>query len=66
MLLNTLEICGIGYISMIGIIAETGDVNNYDHAKQVLKMSGLSLKESSSGKKRKETHFQTRPISFKT
>ena len=42
---KAVEICGIGYISMIGIIAETGDLNNYDHAKQVLKMSGLSLKE---------------------
>ena len=46
------KICGIGYISMIGIIAETGDLNNYEHAKQVLKMSGLSLKENSSGQKK--------------
>ena len=49
---KAVEICGIGYISMVGIIAETGDLNNYEHAKQVLKMSGLSLKESSSGKKK--------------
>ena len=60
MLLNTLEICGIGYISMIGIIAETGDLNNYDHAKQVLKMSGLSLKESSSGQKKGKKHISKR------
>lgn len=49
---RAVEICGVGYMSMIGIIAETGDLNNYDHAKQVLKMSGLSLKETSSGQKK--------------
>ena len=27
------EITGIGYMSMIGIIAETGDLKNYEHAK---------------------------------
>ena len=37
---------------MVGIITETGDLNNYEHAKQVLKMSGLSLKENSSGQKK--------------
>lgn len=49
---KAVEMCGIGYKSMIGIIAETGDLNNYDHAKQLLKMSGLSLKENSSGQKK--------------
>ena len=49
---KAVEICGIGYMSMVGIIAETGDLNNYEHAKQVLKMSGLSLKENSSGQKK--------------
>ena len=49
---KAVEMSGIGYISMVGIIAETGDLNNYDHAKQVLKMSGLSLKENSSGQKK--------------
>ena len=49
---RAVEICGVGYMSMIGIIAETGDLNNYNHAKQVLKMSGLSLKETSSGQKK--------------
>ncbi len=32
---KAVEISGIGYISMIGIIAQTGDLNNYEHAKQV-------------------------------
>ena len=54
------KITGIGYISLIGIIAETGDLNNYEHAKQVLKMSGLSLKESSSGQKKGKKHISKR------
>ena len=57
---KAVEISGIGYISMIGIIAETGDLNNYEHAKQVLKMSGLSLKENSSGQKKGKKHISKR------
>ena len=57
---KAVEISGIGYISMIGIIAETGDLKNYEHAKQVLKMSGLSLKESSSGQKKGKKHISKR------
>ena len=57
---KAIEISGVGYISVIGIIAETGDLNNYDHAKQVLKMSGLSLKESSSGQKKGKKHISKR------
>ena len=54
---KAVEITGIGYISIIGIIAETGNLKNYEHAKQVLKMSGLSLKESSSGQKKGKKHI---------
>ena len=57
---KAVEITGIGYISMIGIIAETGDLKNYEHAKQVLKMSGLSLKENSSGQKKGKKHISKR------
>lgn len=57
---KAVEIAGIGYMSMVGIIAETGDLNNYEHAKQVLKMSGLSLKESSSGQKKGKKHISKR------
>ena len=54
------EISGINYISVVGIIAETGDLRNYEHAKQVIKMSGLSLKESSSGQKKGKKHISKR------
>lgn len=54
------EISGVNYISIVGIIAETGDLSNYVHAKQVIKMSGLSLKESSSGQKKGKKHISKR------
>ena len=57
---KAVEITGIGYMSMVGIMAETGDLKNYEHAKQVLKMSGLSLKESSSGQKKGKKHISKR------
>lgn len=57
---KAVEMTGIGYMSMIGIIAETGDLRNYEHAKQVLKMSGLSLKESSSGQKKGKKRISKR------
>ena len=57
---KAVEITGIGYMSIIGIIAETGNLKNYEHAKQVLKMSGLSLKESSSGQKKGKKHISKR------
>ena len=47
-------------MSIVGIIAETGNLKNYQHAKQVLKMSGLSLKESSSGQKKGKKHISKR------
>lgn len=57
---EAVKIPGISYMSIIGIISQTGDLNNYEHAKQVLKMSGLSLKESSSGQKKGKKHISKR------
>lgn len=57
---KAVKISGIGYMSIVGIIAETGNLKNYQHAKQVLKMSGLSLKESSSGQKKGKKHISKR------
>jgi len=44
------KIKGFGLKTASIIIAELGDLNNYDDAKQVIKMAGLSLVEHSSGK----------------
>ena len=57
---KAVEISGINYMSIIGIIAETGDLKNYDHAKQIIKMSGLSLKENSSGQKKGKKRISKR------
>ena len=44
------KIKGFGLKTASIIIAELGDLNNYNDAKQVIKMAGLSLVEHSSGK----------------
>lgn len=50
-----LEIKGVGLITAAGFIAEIGEVNRFDHPKQIQKLAGLSLKENSSGKHKGET-----------
>ena len=45
---------------MIGIISECGNLNNYSHYKQVMKMAGLGLKENSSGMKKGRKHINKR------
>ena len=57
---NLVEITGISYGHMIAIISECGDLNNYDHYKQVMKMAGLGLKENSSGTKKGRKHINKR------
>ena len=45
-----LEIKGIGILTVSGIIAEIGDISRFESAKQIQKLAGLSLMETSSGK----------------
>lgn len=49
---NIVEITGVGYGQMLTVVSECGNLNNYDHYKQVMKMAGLGLKENSSGTKK--------------
>lgn len=44
-----LEIPGIGAVTLAGILSETGDLRNYCHGQQVLRLAGLHLSEISSG-----------------
>jgi transposase len=44
-----LEIPGIGTVTLAGILSETGDLRNYCHGQQVLRLAGLHLSEISSG-----------------
>ena len=55
-----LEIKGIGLTTASGIISELGDIRNYDHPDQLIKMAGLSLIENSSGKKKGQTTISKR------
>lgn len=57
---NVVEMTGIGYGHMVPIISECGDLNNYSHYKQLMKMAGLGLKESSSGTKKGRKHINKR------
>lgn len=47
---NLLAIKGIGMVTVAGFLAEIGDVRRFDSPKQIQKLAGLELKESSSGK----------------
>lgn len=51
---------GVGLITVAGFIAEVGDVNNYDHPKQIQKLAGLNLMENSSGKHLGQTRITKR------
>ena len=55
-----LEIKGVGLTIASGIISELGDIRNYDHPNQLIKMAGLSLIENSSGKKKGKTTISKR------
>lgn len=57
---DVVEMTGIGYGHMVPIISECGDLNNYSHYKQLMKMAGLGLKESSSGTKKGRKHINKR------
>lgn len=57
---NLVQVTGVGYRQMTTIIAECGDLNNYNHYKQVMKMAGLGLKENSSGTKKGRKHINKR------
>jgi transposase len=45
-----LAITGIGKETVAGFYAEVGDLRNYSHPRQIIKLAGLSLKENTSGK----------------
>ena len=57
---NLLEIKGVGENILAGIIAEMGDIERFDDAKEIQKLSGLSLVASSSGKHNGQTRISYR------
>lgn len=55
-----LTVPGVGTVTVAGFLAEVGDLNNYDHGQQIIRLAGLSLKENSSGKRKGKTGISKR------
>jgi transposase len=55
-----LSIPGVGVTTIAGFLAEVGDLNNYDHGQQIIRLAGLNLKENSSGKRKGKTGISKR------
>ncbi|MBA4601567.1 IS110 family transposase [Thermoactinomyces sp. AMNI-1] len=41
-----LTIPGVGFITVAGFLSEVGDLQRYEHSRQIQKLAGLSLKEN--------------------
>lgn len=55
-----LEIKGVGLITVSGFIAEVGDIRRFDNPKQLQKLAGYAIVDSSSGKHQGESHISYR------
>lgn len=51
---------GIGWIIVAGFLAEVGKLNNYKHPQQIVKLTGINLKENTSGKHKGKTQITKR------
>lgn len=57
---EVLNIKGMGFVTAAGIIAEIGDISRFQDARQIQKLAGLNLVETSSGKRKGETTISKR------
>ncbi|MNI02739.1 Transposase IS116/IS110/IS902 family protein [compost metagenome] len=55
-----LAIKGIGRDTVAGFLAEIGDISNYHHPKQIVKLAGLNLRENTSGKHKGQSKITKR------
>ncbi|NLZ96178.1 MAG: IS110 family transposase [Bacteroidales bacterium] len=55
-----LEIKGVGLITVAGFLSEVGDIRRFKSPKQIQKLAGLALRESSSGKHKGQTTISKR------
>ncbi|MGV2941861.1 IS110 family transposase [Mesobacillus sp. LC4] len=55
-----LAIKGVGRDTVAGFFAEVGDLQDYSHPRQIIKLAGLSLKENTSGKHKGQTKITKR------
>lgn len=58
--MEMVTIKGIGEMTVAGFIAECGQLCDYQHPKQIIKLAGLNLQEHSSGKYKGETRITKR------
>ncbi|GAA0370990.1 IS110 family transposase [Bacillus horti] len=57
---HMLSVPGVGVLTVAGFLAEVGDLNNYDHGQQIIRLAGLNLTENSSGKRKGKTGISKR------
>lgn len=57
---HMLSVPGIGVLTVAGFLAEVGDLKNYDHGQQIIRLAGLNLTENSSGKRKGKTGISKR------
>lgn len=57
---GVLKIKGMGLVTVAGFLAEVGDLDRFDHPKQIQKLAGLNIKENSSGKHKGKTTITKR------
>ena len=55
-----LEIRGIGLKTVIGFVAEVGDIQRFDNPKQIQKLAGYAIVKNESGKHKGESHISYR------
>ncbi len=55
-----LNVPGVGAVTVAGFLAEVGDLSQYDHGQQIIRLAGLNLKENSSGKRKGKTGITKR------
>lgn len=55
-----MSIKGIGWITVAGFLAEAGDLSNYKHPQQIIKLAGINLKENTSGEHKGRTEITKR------
>jgi transposase len=57
---HMLSVPGVGVLTVAGFLAEVGDLHNYDHGQQIIRLAGLNLTENSSGKRKGKTGISKR------
>lgn len=55
-----LEVKRIGIKTVVGFLAEVGDITRFNHPDQIIKLVGLNLRENSSGDHKGETTITKR------